>query len=109
MRISDWSSDVCSSDLLAAYQRGQVWLVVGADHVLVVALQVLVGIEHAHHPVPAVGAAGQAQLLAEGLERGGRIVVLVAAVQAVGTGRSEERSVGNECVRTCRSRWSPDH
>src|SRR3546814_13236263 len=25
------------------------------------------------------------------------------------TGRSEERRVGKECVRTCRSRWSPDH
>src|SRR3546814_17864726 len=23
--------------------------------------------------------------------------------------RSEERSVGKECVITCRSRWSPDH
>src|SRR3546814_17042296 len=23
--------------------------------------------------------------------------------------RSEERRVGNECVRTCRSRWSPSH
>src|SRR3546814_12571410 len=23
--------------------------------------------------------------------------------------RSEERSVGNECVSTCRSRWSPYH
>src|SRR3546814_11948544 len=23
--------------------------------------------------------------------------------------RSEERSVGTECVSTCRSRWSPDH
>src|SRR3546814_13961427 len=22
---------------------------------------------------------------------------------------SEERRVGNECVSTCRSRWSPDH
>src|SRR3546814_12847428 len=26
-----------------------------------------------------------------------------------GRRRSEERRVGNECVRTCRSRWSPDH
>src|SRR3546814_20680030 len=25
------------------------------------------------------------------------------------TARSEERRVGNECVSTCRSRWSPDH
>src|SRR3546814_16769918 len=28
---------------------------------------------------------------------------------APGHGRSEERRVGKECVRTCRSRWSPDH
>src|SRR3546814_3359037 len=26
-----------------------------------------------------------------------------------GTIRSEERRVGNECVSTCRSRWSPSH
>src|SRR3546814_9319021 len=25
------------------------------------------------------------------------------------SGRSEERRVGNECVSTCRSRWSPYH
>src|SRR3546814_19483446 len=24
-------------------------------------------------------------------------------------GRSEERRVGKECVRTCKSRWLPDH
>src|SRR3546814_13349654 len=28
---------------------------------------------------------------------------------AGGGTRSEERRVGKECVRTCRSRWSPDH
>src|SRR3546814_20511024 len=27
----------------------------------------------------------------------------------VAGGRSEERRVGKECVRTCRSRWSPYH
>src|SRR3546814_16871728 len=26
-----------------------------------------------------------------------------------GQARSEERRVGTECVRTCRSRWSPNH
>src|SRR3546814_2808869 len=26
-----------------------------------------------------------------------------------GPARSEEPRVGKECVRTCRSRWSPDH
>src|SRR3546814_3455821 len=25
------------------------------------------------------------------------------------SGRTEERRVGEECVSTCRSRWSPDH
>ena len=27
----------------------------------------------------------------------------------VGVGRSEERRVGKECLRLCRSRWSPYH
>src|SRR3546814_15143197 len=31
------------------------------------------------------------------------------AAQRVGIDRSEERRVGQECVRTCRSRWSPYH
>src|SRR3546814_19368632 len=32
------------------------------------------------------------------------------ALSAFATGgRSEERRVGKECVRTCRSRWSPYH
>src|SRR3546814_12986439 len=30
-------------------------------------------------------------------------------LDAAGGIRSEERRVGKECVRTCRSRWSPSH
>src|SRR3546814_13497022 len=30
-------------------------------------------------------------------------------LSAVGLARSEERRVGEECVGTCRSRWSPQH
>src|SRR3546814_10017150 len=80
MRISDWSSDVCSSDLFgdARVQAG-----VGARVGLVDA-----GAEHGH------GGAARGQ---RGLVRGG--------VDA----RSEERRVGKECVSTCRSRWSPYH
>src|SRR3546814_13790452 len=37
--------------------------------------------------------------------RAGRTRVAGRAVQR----RSEERRVGKECVRTCRSRWSPYH
>src|SRR3546814_18286115 len=32
-----------------------------------------------------------------------------ARVEVHEGGRSEERRVGKECVRTCRSRWSPTH
>src|SRR3546814_8014499 len=42
-----------------------------------------------------------------------RPVALVAAKRPDAgrhqSGRSEERRVGNECVSTCRSRWSPYH
>src|SRR3546814_281734 len=36
------------------------------------------------------------------------IALWVFCQQAIGW-RSEERRVGNECVSTCRFRWSPDH
>src|SRR3546814_12891453 len=34
---------------------------------------------------------------------------LVFAKRVLDGERSEERRVGTECVRTCSSRWSPDH
>src|SRR3546814_7517954 len=82
MRISDWSSDVCSSDLLAA---------TGCHVALLnqVALRIAVVLDHAERHV----VIGEHQ-------------TLVADESA---GRSEERRVGKECVSTCRSRWSPYH
>src|SRR3546814_12754747 len=32
-----------------------------------------------------------------------------SVVVTLSSKRSEERRVGKECVRTCRSRWSPNH
>ena len=32
-----------------------------------------------------------------------------AVIRELAAGRSEERRVGKECVRLCRSRWSPYH
>src|SRR3546814_2545921 len=84
MRISDWSSDVCSSDLLA-------------DVVQQLGLDALVG---RLHQVQEAHLQGDDQL------------VEVADLRAhVGRqqARSEERRVGKECVSTCRSRWSPSH
>src|SRR3546814_5971449 len=81
MRISDWSSDVCSSDLLE---------VALAEH-----LGGLGELPHADH-------GDQRGVLQHGDE-------LVAGRRHDEAHRSEERRVGKECVSTCRSRWSPYH
>src|SRR3546814_5048846 len=81
MRISDWSSDVCSSDLqfdvkgvetrFTETRARSHWRALGAAN----APRRLCGFD---------GAIPQHE-------------------------RSEERRVGKECVSTCRSRWSPYH
>src|SRR3546814_15575366 len=99
MRISDWSSDVCSSDLAKtgceiiapAAERERIptadRLVSGGD-------QVRLGAHVADvWDVPAHTA--------------GHIAYHFADDGAIF--RSEERRVGKECVSTCRSRWSPAH
>src|SRR3546814_20066936 len=85
MRISDWSSDVCSSDLLLAAQIGQ-WLLVELGGEQIADMQqtdiaiILLAVAHG-----------------------------VARIAVLGDQRSEERRVGQECVSTCRSRWPPYH
>src|SRR3546814_12401963 len=37
------------------------------------------------------------------------VLSFLAFLNGWGFARSEERRVGNECVSTCRSRWSPYH
>src|SRR3546814_5486767 len=83
MRISDWSSDVCSSDLLFAG-------VLKND--IANAIDVL-----RSDGKPAVVS------LSDWLSDGKSFDSIAAQV------RSEERRVGKECVSTCRSRWSPYH
>src|SRR3546814_9636605 len=85
MRISDWSSDVCSSDLtclLSPDLKSSRKAIRLAGSLAVPYLELMADIILAR-----VGAAGD---------------VLHHA-------RSEERRVGKECVSTCRSRWSPYH
>src|SRR3546814_16599905 len=98
MRISDWSSDVCSSDLDAAVDPEHV-----AGHELSLGAEQRAGDAAVHRP-------GQLGLvvghdLPDGVEGVGLGAELEHAVQE----RSEERRVGKECVSTCRSRWSPYH
>src|SRR3546814_11307304 len=81
MRISDWSSDVCSSDLC---------LCLVGD-----------GSEQPGGPFRAFSLENRLQGFKPfACFRGVRVVIEV---------RSEERRVGKGCVSTCRSRWSPKH
>src|SRR3546814_7487999 len=91
MRISDWSSDVCSSDLPDWFRDAKfgIW---------------------AHWSAQCVPEAGDWY---------GRLMYvqghpmyahhLAHYGHPADTGRSEERRVGKEGVSTCRSRWWPDH
>src|SRR3546814_18877953 len=99
MRISDWSSDVCASDLtldVLADIRPDV-----QDHRDSMMLQ------HAH----------QRAGVLRGQSRVGHDVSRIRwrFLAAENTGRpsrrprSEERRVGQEWGSTCRSRWSPSH
>src|SRR3546814_18379411 len=99
MRISDWSSDVCSSDLGVCRERGRPGR---PDRQ---------GLRHAD-----VGVPGDLCIAADDL---GRVAAVAAAGghrrgialknedPVISSARSEERRVGKECVSTCRSRWSP--
>src|SRR3546814_1513280 len=89
MRISDWSSDVCSSDLAAA-NNDDVLALGGNLFGLTVAI-------------------GDLVLLAQEVHGEMDAAQLASGHGQVARGRSEERRVGKECVSTCRSRWSPYH
>src|SRR3546814_1640927 len=83
LRISDWSSDVCSSDLLHSSTSHhlsrhstsfiQIWIWIWLWRMRLM------------------------------------VVDSTCLTTTATTSRSEERRVGKECVTTCRSRWSPYH
>src|SRR3546814_11682485 len=104
MRISDWSSDVCSSDLLTTVLMGPYATVMlgdmGADVIKVEPPQ--------GDLVRSLGPGRHADMGAIFMHanRSKRSIVLDLK-QPEGRERSEERRVGKECVSTCRSRWSP--
>src|SRR3546814_2488442 len=85
MRISDWSSDVCSSDLIPLCSPG--------------------ARERRGHKEGCPGARG-----GEPGQKGNRKADFrFKMLLRIFSRRSEERRVGKECVSTCRSRWSPKH
>src|SRR3546814_20855731 len=105
MRISDWSSDVCSSDLLlqqchevddlaGAFVRCRLGLDLGTD-LRALALE--------SRPDRT------AELLAEFILVLIRLETAAHRLDELACHRSEERRVGTECVSKCRSRGSPYH
>src|SRR3546814_13200249 len=115
MRISDWSSDVCSSDLPTSpnSRPGPLYSALRAipcwqdpsmtqipERILV---QAHLAAKQPKPLTPEQEARLRSEIAAE-LKR--QNAVLVAHYY---TDRSEERRVGKECVSTCRSRWSPYH
>src|SRR3546814_20488538 len=98
MRISDWSSDVCSSDLdglIATIILSALTIVFGG---LVGAALALARIS----PLQPVRIATGAYI---SFVQGIPLLVLMGLAFFGPSLRSEERRVGKECVSTCRSRW----
>src|SRR3546814_15947533 len=101
MRISDWSSDVCSSDLAAPLASARAFLH-HRSHRLDGGADIVV--DAVHQQRQRIDLRNHVGIEAAILELRGD-----ALAQAVGAGRqrSDERSGGKECVSTCRSRWWP--
>src|SRR3546814_20594757 len=106
MRISDWSADVCSSDLkvIAPLTNPAPYGGNPRDAFHVIAPS-----------IPGYGFSDAPTGTGWGVERIAQ--TWIALIRRLGYDRfvaqggdsSEERRVGKECVSTCRSRWSPYH
>src|SRR3546814_11579525 len=104
MRISDWSSDVCSSDLYRLADLRRQIALVGQRVMLFddsIGANIAYGSEASPDALRAVAEAANAWEFIERLPQG-----LDTPIGE--NGRSEERRVGKECVRKCRYRWTPD-
>src|SRR3546814_15795357 len=98
-RISDWSSDVCSSDLVTSCLNSALYT--------------------SSRMLFSLGKRGDAPAMSTRVNKSGTpywavmlstgAAFLCTFANYVAPARSEERRVGNECVSTCRSRWSQSH
>src|SRR3546814_16714391 len=97
MRISDWSSDVCSSDLFEPFDPSTMdedAFLVGPDR----------------HAAYLEGEVEQLLDVDDVFAKNLTTVLRDYSLDETDVwGGSEERRVGKECVSTCRSRWSPYH
>src|SRR3546814_17334762 len=124
MRISDWSSDVCSSDLTGTHcvlwrpQISPCGVELGGD--VGEGADPLVGLERAlEHPLALdderrhrvdAHAVSRLSLAADVLRPvvGRAQLTGAGPIESPALGRSEERRVGKEGVSTCRSQWATE-
>src|SRR3546814_14875400 len=99
MRISDWSSDVCSSDLGVVARK-----VIDCGHPIGGGRSMTIAVQEEDDGREELDVARQAALFARKAHD-----VQVQVLELFSADRSEERRVGKECVSMCRSRWWPDH
>src|SRR3546814_7675270 len=106
-RISDWSSDVCSTDLTLLLIHS--FCVAGRSRHTSCAL--VTGVQTCALPIWLLGGQRRAAgLRVEPHHLRARVLRSVLLPRDLRPDpRSEERRVGKECVSTCRSRWSPYH
>src|SRR3546814_19658499 len=93
MRIRAWSPDVCSSDLAVHRFPGSM-----AGRIQAVARAVVDDYD-----------GDVTRLRRDGAPDGHEVLRRLKALPGFGEQRSEARRGGKECVRSCRSRWSPTH
>src|SRR3546814_13468520 len=102
MRISDWSSDVCSSDLFAGGAMAE------TENTESSATEALIDL--------AVDSWKFARLFTRVISKldageqaryANQVRFFQKRIDSAAEVRSEERRGGKECVSTCRSRWSP--
>src|SRR3546814_15657742 len=109
MRISDWSSDVCSSDLGDGGRT--LTLAIASVDKDDFARAAAKSPKRYSVSMPVPAATGRLDLPSVRGDESRPLVVIDAGHGGHDPGaiRSEERRGGNECVSTCRSRWSADH
>src|SRR3546814_16196793 len=117
MRISDWSSDVCSSDLPVERFTSNIHLNLRDPSLGVINLKALsteLDIAVLHDDTGRI----REEAVNNGLSRvlpfdvitsGQRDDMIGHRIDRIDTERSEERRGGNGCVSTCRSGWGPYH
>src|SRR3546814_10191364 len=105
MRISDWSSDVCSSDLGAGTRGMSALATVAAIAVTIGGVGRLAATDPKRRrsfDLPPYQGRRRVTLAVTAVFLPGMLLLIFGT-------RSEERRVGKECVITCRYRWSPYH